>query len=55
VATKPYFDSKIAAAVFLLLLLGMTRAVLAAGYQPLEVLAGIQKVGAETLQGSRRF
>jgi predicted dienelactone hydrolase len=39
VATTSRFDSKIAAAVFLLLLLGMTRALLAAGYQPLKVPA----------------
>ena len=46
--TRLFFDSKMAAAVFLLLLLGMTRAVLAAGYQPLEVPAatGDSEIGA---------
>jgi predicted dienelactone hydrolase len=39
VATKTYVDSNLAAAVFLVLLLGMTRAALAAGYQPLKVPA----------------
>jgi predicted dienelactone hydrolase len=39
VATRFCFDTRIAAAVFLLLLLGMTRAVFAAGYQPVKVPA----------------